>query len=122
MKTKTKSTTTSTAYGKALDTPLPYSFSWDTYESIDEVRAANDLLNDSEQVKARNRERQNNARAKALEAALKAAGFEKPTLENDPQMRLKEMLKVLMSTKKYTEDAARDLASTTLGIAWEDDD
>jgi hypothetical protein len=34
------------------------------------------------------------------------------------QLRLREMFTVLMSSNKYTEDAARELASNNLGIAW----
>ena len=73
-----------------------------------------------EQRKQRNTDRQNNARQKALSAALDAAGIVKPNLENDEQLRLREFFKVVMSSKKYTEQQARELASTTLGIAWAD--
>jgi hypothetical protein len=115
---KTGKSTANTAYGEKLAKAITYDYKWTAYQSIDEVRAANDLLTDDEIVKVRNTERLSNARQKALQAALDAAGIVKPTIENDEQLRLREMFKVLMASKKYTEDAARELASNTLGIAW----
>ena len=120
MKDETKSSETSTAYGKKLDTPIPFTFSWKAYENIEEVKAANDLPSDEEVVKFRNNQKELSARGKALTAALDAAGYKKPTIENDEQLRLREMFKVLMASKKYTEEQARTLASTTLEIEWAD--
>jgi hypothetical protein len=117
---KTGKATAKTAYGKVLDEAIPYEYSWDAYENIDEVRAAKDELTDAEVVKVRNTERQNNSRQAKLTAELTARNILKPTLENDEQHRLKEMLKVLMSSKKYSEDEARELAATTLGLSWDD--
>jgi hypothetical protein len=118
MTEKTATSTATTAYGKKLDTPIVYDYSWKIYDSIEEVKTANDLLTDDEIVKVRNTERQNNARQKQLQSALDKAGIVKPDLENDEQLRLREMYKVLMSSKKYSEEAARALASNTLGIEW----
>ena len=118
MENKSATATAATAYGKKLDSPINYEFSWKAYENIDEVKAANDTLTDDEIVKVRNTERQQNARQKALTAALDAAGIVKPNLENDEQLRLREMFKVLMSSKRYDEATARNLASQTLGIEW----
>ena len=118
MKEVTKSATTNTAYGKTLDTPITYDYTFSTYENFAEVQAANDTLTNDEQVKVRNNEKQSNARQKALTAALDAAGYVKPTIENDDQMKLREMYKILMATKKYDEQAARQLAATTVGVEW----
>ena len=118
MENKTGKATANTAYGVKLDTPIVYDYKWTAYATIEELTAANDLLTADEQVKVRNTERQNNARQKALQAALDTAGIVKPTIENDEQLRLREMFKVLMASKRYTEEAARELASNTLGIAW----
>jgi hypothetical protein len=118
MENKSGKSTANTAYGQKLDTPIAYDYKWTAYANIDEVRAANDVLTDDEVVKVRNVERQNNARQKALQAALDLAGIVKPTIENDEQLRLREMFKVLMASKRYTDEAARELASNTLGIAW----
>lgn len=132
MENKTDSSTAATANKKTLPTPLEYSYSWTEYQTDEELVAAKDEMTLEEQRKARNTQRLNNARQKALQKALDdaAKAFEaangkdvpnpylKPTLENDDQLRLKEMFKVLMSSKRYTEEAARELAAQSLGIAW----
>ena len=120
MENKSQTSEAKTAYGKSLPTAISYSYDWTAYQTIEEVKAANDLLTDDEVIKVRNTERQSNARQKSLAAALDAAGIVKPTLENDEQLRLREMFKVLMSGGKHTEDSAREVASTILGIAWAD--
>lgn len=122
MITKTKSTVCKEAYGNKLEVPVPYTYSWKVYETEQEMVAANDQLSLKQQVKARAREAQSNERSKALKLALTAAGIEEPTIQNDEQLRLTEMFKVLMSSKRYTEEQARELASSTLGIEWADDD
>jgi hypothetical protein len=122
MKTHTQETTTSTAFTKPLAPPLPYTYSWEEFENKEEFIAAKAEMTIAEQMKARNREAKANARNKAMNAALLLAGHEKPNLENDPQFRLKEQFKLLMSTKLYTEDKAREMASTMLQTAWEEDD
>lgn len=120
MTEKTETSTATTAYGSKLAAPIAYSFTWKNYDSFAEVTAANDALTNEEVVKVRNTERKANARQKALQVALDAAGVVKPTIENDEQLRLREMFKVLMSSKNYTEEAARALASSTLNIEWAD--
>jgi len=116
--------TASTAYGKKLDTPITYGYTWKEYPDYDTLKAAGKVLDGDEQVKVRNTEAQSTARQKALQAALDAAGIVKPTEENDAQIRLKSMFKTLMTAKaadgspKYTEQAARDLAATVIGEAW----
>lgn len=117
MKTETFEAVAEQAYGKKLDTPIKYSGSFEKYENINEVRAANDLLKDDEQVKVRNAERKSTARQAALTAALTAAGIEKPTIENDEQLRLTKMYDILIAAKK-SHDEARAIASATLGIEW----
>lgn len=107
-----------TAYGKKLDTPITYDYIYNAYENGDELVAAKDELTIDEQVKFRNNERLSNARQKSLQAALDAAGIVKPTIENDDQLRLRDMFKVLMSSKRYDEATARELAATTLGLSW----
>jgi len=107
------------AYGKILPSPIVYDYSYSAYESKAEIDAANDNLSDEEIVAARNSERQINARQKALQAALDAAGIQRPTIDTDEQLRLRDMFKVLMSSKRYTEEQARELAASTLGLVWE---
>lgn len=121
MTPKEATATAETAYGKKLDAPVNYGFKWTEYDTAQDMRAANDAMSDDEQVKTRNVERKTLARQKALAAALDAAGIVKPNAENDPQFRLREMFKVIMSGKNHTEESARALASATLGIEWEQD-
>lgn len=118
MENKTGKSEALTAYGKKLEAPIQYDYKWTNYVSFDELSEAKDELTNAEQVKIRNTERQNNARQKALTAALEAAGIVKPTIENDDQLRLRETFKNLMSSKKYTEEAARELAAQVLGLEW----
>ena len=127
MTEKTGSSTAKTAYGKPLDTPITYSFKWSEYDTPAEVVAAKAEMTLEEQRKTRNAESLANARSKALKSALDDAGIVKPTLENDEQFALREMLKNLMAaklpdgSKRFTEEQARALASQTLGYTWADE-
>jgi hypothetical protein len=114
---KGKSTAT-TAYGEKLPKAITFPFDYSTYESADEIREKNDWPADDDIVDFVNAKRLANARAKAQAAAFTAAGIEKPTLESNDQLRLREMVKVLMSSGRYTDETAREMASTTLGISW----
>jgi len=123
---KAKSSETSTAYGKKLDTPIKFSWEWKEYPDFATLKSAGDMLSEEEQLKTRNTEREAKARGKALTAALKAAGYEKPTEENDPQIGLKNMKKTLLTAKKpdgtplHTEESAKALAAQMLGVAWDE--
>ena len=118
MKEVKGSSVAQTAYGKKLDTPITYDFTYNAYESGEELVNAKDELTLDEQVKVRNTERLSTARQKALQKALDDAGIVRPTIENDDQLRLKNMLAVLMSSKKFDEATARQIAADTLGLAW----
>lgn len=119
VKTITENSTADNAYGKPLAKSVTFEYSYKAYESIDEIRLANDMPNDDEIVKIRNAKRQAAARQAERESTFTAMGIVKPTIENDEQLRLRDMFKVLMSSKKYTEEQARDLAASTLGLTWE---
>jgi hypothetical protein len=116
MESKTGTSTANTAYGKALPAPIEYTFDYSVYESNDELVAAKDELTLDEQRKVRNTERLSNARQKALQAALDKAGIVRPDIKNDEQLRLREMVKVLMSSGRFDEATARGVAETTLGL------
>lgn len=121
---KTGTSVATTAYGKKLETPISYDYKWTVYNDGPELVAAKDELTIDEQVKVRNTERQNNARQKALAAALENAGIVKPTAENDPQVGLRDMFKTLQTAKlpdgsrRYTDEQARAVASQMLGVEW----
>jgi hypothetical protein len=106
-------------YGKPLPTALTYATSYDKFENADEVRAANSWPKDSDVVDFVNARAKATARQKAMQAAVDAAGIIKPTLENDDQMKLREMARILVAAGK-SEQEARDIASATLGLSWED--
>lgn len=118
MENKTATGVAEKAHGKKLDAPISYDYKWTAYTTIEELRTANDMLSDDEILVARNNKRQMKARNAAQEAAFDAAGIEKPTLETDDLLRLNTVFKGIMSSKKYTEEEAKALAATTLGLTW----
>lgn len=120
MVVKTFKSVAYSAYKKKLEKPLKYSGDYKAYESIEEVRAANDFPSDKEIVRLKNAAQLAKAKAAAKTAGLDAIGVVKSTIENDKQMALREFVKVLMSSKKYTLEAARALAAQHLGYEWED--
>lgn len=126
---KTKKAVAKKAYGKKLPKPMSYEFDFSEYENATELRAANNMLTDDEQVSVRNGERLIAARQKALKAMLDAAGIVPDTAETNAQIALRDMFKTLQTAKvpgtterKYTDQQAREIAATTLGVDWEDDE
>lgn len=119
MERKTDKSVIETAYGKKLDTPIPYSFSWDECKDEAEVRAEKLYPNGETITKFVNATAKANARQKALTAALEAAGIEKPTLENDAQLRLRKMYDILVANGD-SHEVARQAASAHLKIEWAD--
>jgi alcohol dehydrogenase class IV len=120
---KTGKATAKVAYGKTLATPIDYVFDWDEYADNDEMARANDLLTLDEQRKTRNTDRKSTARQASLTVALEAAGIKKPDINNDPQLRLRNMVTILMAGENGLDEAtARQVASSTLNIEWDDND
>jgi len=107
------------AHGKLLPSPIVFQVTVEKYDGIEEVRAANDYPSDADVVDFLNAARKAAATTAARTAALEAAGIVKPTRDNDPQVRLKEMA-ALFKSNGMTMDAARSAASTALGIEWEE--
>lgn len=122
MKEFTKHTSTKRAYNKDLETPVKFSFTWKIFQTEEEMVAAGAQMSLKQQLKAVNAAAKQTARQASLTEALTAAGIVRPTIENDDQLRLKNMYTVLMSSKRYSEDEARELASNTLGIEWAEDE
>jgi hypothetical protein len=114
MKAETFKGTIESAYGSPLATPLSFSGSFDAYESYDEASTANDLPSRDEQLAFVNNKRKANARQKAMQTALDAAGINKPTLD-DPQVQLKTIIKALVASGKSEADATQ-IAEATLGV------
>jgi hypothetical protein len=128
MKNRTEKATIRRAFGKALKPPVEFNYSWTEYENPQEMIAASDDLNPDERMKTRNKERQLRERGKEQSKAFEARGIKADTWETSDMLRLTDMFKLLKSAKlpdgspKYTDEAARELASTTTGVDWPDTD
>lgn len=120
MEQKKGESVATTAWGEKLDKPVTYQYSWTAFENMSELRAANAYPSDDDVVKFVNAARQTSERQKAWAATMDALGKVKPTAENNEQVRLRDMYKVLMTSKRYSESQARELAASTLGIEWQD--
>ena len=124
MKTETGKSVAKTAYSKPLAVHIPYEYSWDAYETNDELVAAKDEMTLDEQRDFRNNARMANARQKELQTQLDKAGIVRPTAENDPQIALKDTFKSLQAaklpdgTRKYTDEKAKALAADLIGVDW----
>ena len=104
------------AYGKTLPAPVSFSGSFEAFENVDEVRAANSYPDDAEVVSWANAKRKASERQKAMNAALEEAGIAKPTLE-DPQVQLATIIKALRASGRNEQEAIA-LAETTLGVKY----
>jgi len=105
------------AYGKALPEPIKYEGSFEAFQTIDEVNEKHEYPTEKEIVDGVNVKRKAAARQKQMQAALDAAGIEKPTLEKDVLLQLKTIYKVYIAAGK-SEDEARKLAASGLGVEW----
>lgn len=113
MKTERFSGTIESAYGKPVSPAIKFDGTFDAYESVEEIRSKNDYPSDDEIVAFKNNQRKANSRQKAMQAALDAAGYEKPTLENDRQLQVRTLVKVFLAAGK-SEAEAIALAESTL--------
>ena len=117
MKSESFESTAATAYGTKLPVALKFAVTVSYYETYAEMVTANDTLSEKEQLDTRNAERKAAAVARARNAAFDTAGIIKPTIENDEQLRIREMIKVIMAAKKTFEEA-RATAEAVLGITY----
>lgn len=113
MKTVEFKGTIEKAYNQTLPEPVAYSGSFEELEKSDAI-PEKEKLTDEDILSVVNNKRKASARQSAMQEALKAAGIEKPTLD-DPQVQLREMIKILTKAGRSEEDA-RSLAETTLGV------
>jgi len=122
VKTKKFKGVISRAYRKPVSPALPYDGEYQRFEQPEEVRAAGEWPNEKGVMAYANAKRKAAAAAAIKKAVLDAAGIFEPNVENDEQFRLQQMFDSVMASKKYTEEQARELCSTTLGIEWADED
>ena len=87
-----------------------------TYEHIlnFEDIPRDEKLSEADILKVVNDARKANARQKAMQDALDNAGVVKPTLESSPELQLRNMVKSLVASGKYTEEAATQFAKAAL--------
>lgn len=116
MKNVTSTGTIETAYGTKLDTPIPYEFSYEAFESFEEAARANELLSNKEHLNAINNGRKAASRSAKVASLLEEKGIKKPTLENNPDLQLKTLVSVLVAAGRSEEDATQ-VAKMTLGIS-----
>jgi hypothetical protein len=121
MKTETFKGVIESAYGKQLSdlgkSPLSFSGSYEAYESITEVRNSRDFPSDEEIVNFVNNKLKAAARQKEMNRVLTNEGIEKPTLETDPQMQLRQIHRALVAAGR-SDNEARQIAEATLGVKW----
>lgn len=119
MKTIQFDGTIENAYGKPVSPALKFEGSYQAFENAEEMRGKGEWPKDSEVVDWRNSQRKQAERQRIMTATLEAAGYEKPTLENDVQVQLKGLIKIYVAAKK-PYDEAKALAETTLGAKLEE--
>lgn len=123
MKTEKFSGSIENAYGKPLPSPVNFEGNYEAYESIDEIRSANDFPSNDDVVDFVNNKRKASARQKAMQSALDAAGYEKPTLETDEDLQVATIVKALLARRDkdgkpvHTKESATQTARATLGLA-----
>jgi len=115
MKLITFDGTIETAFGKKLDTPLTFTAQCKEYDATTdgaaELKAANEWPTDSDIVEFVNARAKATARQKATTETIKAAGIVKPTAENDADLRLATMAKMIrLDDPTLTEEQALALA------------
>lgn len=115
MKTETFKGTIESAYGQTVSPALKFEGTYEAYESITELRASKDFPADKEIVAFVNSQNKANARQKLMQETLTAAGYSKPTLENDQQLQLRTLVKVFVASGK-SESEAQAIAESTLGV------
>jgi hypothetical protein len=113
MKTEKFAGTIENAYGKAVTPALRFEGEFSAFETIEELREKNEYPSDDEVIALVNNKRKANARQKSMQSALDAAGYEKPTLENDRQLQVKTLVKVFLAAGKSEAEAIK-LAESTL--------
>lgn len=102
------------AYGTKLPKPLAFEGSFDAFSTYDEI-PEKELPSQDEILNFVNGKTKANARQKSMNAVLTANGIEKPTLQDSPELRVNNLVKTLVASGKYTEDAAREVAKQILG-------
>lgn len=121
--------------GKPGPKSLEYSGDYKKYPlteaGVSEAKADNKFPDNVKIVKYINRDAQANAKQAAMAAAVAAAGLQKPTIANDPVMRLHDSydsykFALIARKPELSEEEvkaqSRAAAATFLGMEWAEDD
>jgi len=111
MKTVTFDAICRRAYGQVLKTPLKFKVTADVYTSSAEQIAAGALLTEKEQLKARNTQLKNKARASQQTAQLELAGIVPLEFKEDYDLQVKRM------TAVYMANGLPEALSQTMAVA-----
>lgn len=104
------------AYGLPLDTSIAYEGVYD--HVLDNASIPAKEMPDDEAILALvNNKRKANARQKAMQEALDAAGIKKPTLDNSVDLQISTIVKSLVASGKYDKAGAEKQAKSMLGLA-----
>ena len=107
MKTETFKGTVESAYGKVLPSPVSFSGSFESLESVAEI-PDDEKLGPADILNVVNAKRKASARAAATTEALQAAGIAKPD-PNAPDVIRANMVKSLMKLHNISEDVATSI-------------
>lgn len=124
MKTETRTGTCGSARGVTFSPVLEFTFDVNLFENVEEFKTKGKPLSDAEQMKYRNAEEITRSRQAAQNALLDSMGIEKQDINNNDQIRLRDMVKNLMSSPKWQalgREAAIERAEETLEVKWEGD-
>lgn len=124
MKIEKKTGSFSSARGQEFNPKVEFPFDVRVIESTDELVALKLELTLAEQLKVRNAQEVTRARQAGQDAMLDSMGIEKQDANNNDQIRIRDMVKNLMTSPKYKalgREAAIAKAEDTLDIVWEGD-
>jgi hypothetical protein len=109
---ETKSAEVSTVLGKSLDTPVKFDYTYDVYETVEDVRAAGEWPNDKEILSYVNGKAERNALSGARAKAIADVSKE---IRDTPEFKREELIKNIMSTANKSRSEAEALAALVLG-------
>jgi hypothetical protein len=99
----TKKARVETAYGKVLESPIDFSYSYEELQKGEEI-PAKEMPDADDLISFVNQKRNATARSREQNLALENAGVKKPTKE-DPEFRLRTMVDMLVANGETKEDA-----------------
>ena len=103
-------------FGKPLPTPLKYNGEFEELQTGDAI-PDKEKPSEDDLLSYVNNKRKATARQKAMQAALDAAGIEKPEVGKDMEFTFREMVNILVKTGK-TEEVAKQMANANLGTSY----